>query len=63
MGGQPTRSHSLGELGDVEVSQAREEHGRQGWEFRLGSLPGNLWLSWVWPLGSVASGAVVEVKI
>ena len=60
MGGQPTRSHSLGELGDVEVSQAREA--------RVGistgeSLPGNLWLSWVWPLGSVASGAVVEVKI
>ena len=60
MGGQPTCSHSLGELGDVEVSQAQEA--RVG--ISTGELlPGNLWLSWVWPLGSVASGAVVEVKI
>jgi len=27
------------------------------------SLPENLWLSWVWPLGSIAYGAIVEVKI
>jgi hypothetical protein len=56
MGAQPARSHSLGELGDVRVSQAR---GQQGWgsrpENRFGAICGyhacDQWLSWPRELG------------
>jgi hypothetical protein len=55
MGAQPARSHSLGELGNVRVSQAR----RQGWGFRLenrfraicGYHACDHWLSWPRALG------------